>query len=53
MEYTDANTNQLVFNHPEHTQPKEEYIENVESLHNPFQGIYYWAKGESSDLQAL
>ena len=51
--YAEYDGTQQVINNQDNPQLKENLVKTSESLENPYLGVYYWAKGETSDIAAL
>ena len=52
VQYAELDVNQLVLNSPENTQLKEDMLNTIENLRNPYTDLYHWVKGEIYDLNA-
>ena len=53
MVYSEYDDSEQVINHKEKTYLKDTMLNLGNDLENTYLGIYYWAKGEMSDIEAL
>jgi hypothetical protein len=52
VQYADLDVHQLVLNSPENVELKENMLNTIENLRNPYTDLYHWIKGEIYDLNS-